>query len=166
MSLPFSIADAITEMTERLRSVSDSARLDAEILIARAIDVPRSYLYAHPEDVLDDAALERLQSTVTRRLSGEPMAYISGVKEFWSLELMVSPATLVPRAETELLVDLALRHERSRIGAREVDRLEGQVGKEARARRLDLRPRPSDALGTLPLRRAPVGEGPVEGFSR
>ena len=109
MSLPVSIEDAIAETTDRLREVSESARLDAELLIARAIDMPRSYLFAHPEDVLDDAALERLQRTVERRLSGEPMAYISGIKEFWSLELMVSPATLVPRPETELLVDLALR---------------------------------------------------------
>ena len=96
------------ETTERLRATSESARLDAELLIARAIDMPRAYLFAHPEDVLDEAAIERLEQTVVRRLSGEPMAYISGIKEFWSLELMVSPATLVPRPETELLVDLAL----------------------------------------------------------
>jgi release factor glutamine methyltransferase len=121
VSVPFSIADAIAEMTAQLSGVSESARLDAEILIARAIDMPRSYLYSHPEDVLDDAAIERLQSTVTRRLSGEPMAYISGTKEFWSLELMVSPATLVPRPETELLVDLALRCMPRRSTARVLD---------------------------------------------
>jgi release factor glutamine methyltransferase len=109
VSLPVSIEDAIAETTDRLQEVSESARLDAELLIARAIDMPRSYLFAHPEDVLDDAALERLGRTIERRLSGEPMAYISGIKEFWSLELMVNPATLVPRPETELLVDLALR---------------------------------------------------------
>lgn len=109
MSLPVSIEEAIVDATARLREVSESARLDAEILIARAIDMPRSYLFAHPEDTLDPAALERLDQTLERRLAGEPMAYISGVKEFWSLELMVSPATLVPRPETELLVDLALR---------------------------------------------------------
>lgn len=109
MSLPVSIEEAIANTTDRLQGVSESARLDAELLIARAIDMPRSYLFAHPEDVLDEAALGRLESTVTRRLAGEPMAYISGIKEFWSLELMVSPATLVPRPETELLVDLALR---------------------------------------------------------
>jgi release factor glutamine methyltransferase len=109
VSLPVSIEDAIAETTDRLREVSESARLDAELLIARAIDMPRSYLFAHPEDVLDEAAAERLERTIERRLAGEPIAYISGIKEFWSLELMVSPATLVPRPETELLVDLALR---------------------------------------------------------
>jgi len=109
VSVPVSIIDAITDATTRLGDVSDSARLDAEILVARAIDMPRSYLFAHPEDTLDDAAVSRLKGTVERRLAGEPMAYISGIKEFWSLELMVTPATLVPRPETEVLVELALR---------------------------------------------------------
>ncbi len=69
----------------------------------------RSYLFAHPEDVLDDAAFARFDALLQRRLDGEPMAYITGTREFWSHELLVSPATLVPRPETELLVDLALR---------------------------------------------------------
>lgn len=109
MSVPVSIADAVTETTSQLGVVSDTARLDAELLVARAIDMPRSYLFAHPEDTLDEAAISRLESTIERRLAGEPMAYICGVKEFWSLELMVTPATLVPRPETETVVDLALR---------------------------------------------------------
>jgi len=108
VSLPVSIADAITATTARLQEVSESARLDAEILIARAIDMPRSYLFAHPDDELDQDAVARLEDTVQRRMSGEPMAYISGFKEFWSLDLMVTPATLVPRPETEILVDRAL----------------------------------------------------------
>lgn len=95
--------------TTRLADVSDSARLDAELLLCRSIDMPRSYLFAHPEDTLDEAAFERLNLLLERRLSGEPMAYITGMREFWSMELIVSPATLVPRPETELLVDLALR---------------------------------------------------------
>jgi len=104
-----SIRSVLSQTTARLDDVSDSARLDAEILLARAIDMPRSYLFAHPEDTIDNAAIERLEKTVQQRLSGEPMAYITGIKEFWSLELMVSPATLVPRPETEILVDRALR---------------------------------------------------------
>lgn len=104
-----SIAAALVAATERLRPVSDSARLEAEILVARSIDMPRSYLFAHPEDTLDELALERLENTLSRRAAGVPMAYITGTREFWSLELQVSPATLVPRPETELLVDYALR---------------------------------------------------------
>ena len=100
---------ALKDATRRLEAASDSARLDAELLLARAIDMPRSYLFAHPEDTLDELSLERFETALARRAGGEPMAYITGVREFWSLELMVTPATLVPRPETEVLVDLALR---------------------------------------------------------
>jgi release factor glutamine methyltransferase len=95
-------------LTARLAAVSDSPRLDAEILLAQAIDVPRSYLYAHPEELPDPAAVGRLERLAARREAGEPMAYITGMREFWSLELMVTPDTLIPRPETEVLVDLAL----------------------------------------------------------
>ena len=102
--------DAILEdATRRLEAISDSARLDAELLLARAIDMPRSYLFAHPEDTLDELAAARFETALARRADGESLAYITGVREFWSLELMVTPATLVPRPETEILVDLALR---------------------------------------------------------
>ncbi|MBT8088656.1 MAG: peptide chain release factor N(5)-glutamine methyltransferase [Gammaproteobacteria bacterium] len=99
------LGDAVT----RLADASDSPRLDAELLLCHSIDLPRSYLFAHPEDVLDNTTFERFDALLRRRLDGEPMAYIMGSKEFWSHELLVSPATLVPRPETELLVDLALR---------------------------------------------------------
>ncbi len=100
---------AITDAVERLAPASDSTRLDAEILLCQTIDMPRSYLFAHPEDELDDLTIERFEALLRRRIDGEPMSYITGVKEFWSRELLVSPATLVPRPETELLVELALR---------------------------------------------------------
>lgn len=103
-----SIAAAIAAGIERLNTVSDSPRLDAELLLMRAIDVSRSYLIAHPNDELDDAALKRYQRSLERRSGGTPIAYITGTREFWSMELMVSPATLVPRPETELLVEQAL----------------------------------------------------------
>jgi len=99
------LADAVAQLLE----VSESARLDAEILLARTIDMPRSYLFAHPEDELDERSFEKFAGLLQRRAGGEPMAYIMGTKEFWSHELMVNAATLVPRPETELLVDLALR---------------------------------------------------------
>jgi release factor glutamine methyltransferase len=105
MRLDSAIADAV----ERLSRASESPRLDAEILLCRTIDMPRSYLFAHPEDELDSLTQQRFADLLERRIAGEPMAYIMGMKEFWSHELFVSPATLVPRPETELLVDLALR---------------------------------------------------------
>jgi release factor glutamine methyltransferase len=79
------------------------------MLLCQTIDMPRSYLFAHPEDELDELTRDRFEKLLRRRIDGEPMSYITGTREFWSHELMVSPATLVPRPETELLVDLALR---------------------------------------------------------
>jgi release factor glutamine methyltransferase len=103
------IDEALAEAAGRLRSSSDSPRLDAELLLAQALDVSRTYFAAHPEDVLDDDAVARYFAAIERRGRGVPLAYITGVKEFWSLELMVTPETLVPRPETELLVEIALR---------------------------------------------------------
>ena len=99
---------ALADATERLSHVSDSPRLDAEILLCRTIDMPRSYLFAHPEDELDEVTQERFEEVLQRRAEGMPMAYITGIREFWSHEFAVSPATLVPRPETEMLVNLAL----------------------------------------------------------
>lgn len=103
------IGAALADGTERLRDSSDSPMLDAELLLARAIDVPRSYLIAHPEDELDPAAVDRFFAAIDRRSSGMPLAYIKGEKEFWSMTLFVSPDTLVPRPETEVLVGRALQ---------------------------------------------------------
>jgi release factor glutamine methyltransferase len=102
------IESALREALRRLQSASESPRLDAELLLARALDVPRSYLLAHPEDTLDPAAGERFFAVIDRRAGGEPLSYITGEREFWSMKLMVSPATLVPRPETEVLVERAL----------------------------------------------------------
>ena len=102
------IDEALVKGIERLGPFSESPRLDAELLLTQALDVPRSYLFAHPEDTLDSAAVDRYFSAIDRREQGEPLAYIHGEKEFWSLTLMVSPETLVPRPETETLVQEAL----------------------------------------------------------
>jgi release factor glutamine methyltransferase len=103
------IDQVVADAARRLEAASESPRLDAEVLLARTIDMPRSYLFAHPEDELDGVTLQRFELLLSRRAGGEPMAYIMGTREFWSHELIVSPATLVPRPETELLVELALR---------------------------------------------------------
>ncbi len=102
------IESLLAMATDRLQWSSNSARLDAELLLSRALDVNRSYFFAHPEDMLDPDATQRFLSLVARRVCGEPMAYITGEREFWSMNLMVSPATLVPRPETEILVERAL----------------------------------------------------------
>jgi release factor glutamine methyltransferase len=99
---------ALATAAAKLEGVSDSPRLDAELLLARALDVPRSYLFAHPDDALDPAAGERFFSVIDKRADGVPLAYITGEKEFWSMTLHVNPNTLVPRPETEVLVEQAL----------------------------------------------------------
>jgi release factor glutamine methyltransferase len=82
--------------------------VDAALLVAHALGRPRSWLYAHGDDAVDDAALEACERLVARREAGEPVAYITGRRGFWRFDLRVTPDTLVPRPETELLVELAL----------------------------------------------------------
>jgi release factor glutamine methyltransferase len=87
-----------------------AAAIEANALLGFVLDKPQSYLYAWPERTLEAEALNIYTALVRRRAAGEPLAYITGRREFWSLDLDVSPATLVPRPETELLVERALRH--------------------------------------------------------
>ena len=109
MPAEFSIGAVLTRAAARLAEASDSPKLDAEMLLALALDVNRSYLFSHPEDELDELTLARFEDSVERRLARVPIAYLTGEREFWTLSLTVSPAVLVPRPETELLVELALR---------------------------------------------------------
>jgi len=87
---------------------SDSALLDVQILLAHVLEVNRSYFYTWPEKIIDDAQLSKFESLLARRLAGEPIAYIIGEQEFWSLPFKVSPATLIPRGDTEILVEAVL----------------------------------------------------------
>jgi release factor glutamine methyltransferase len=87
---------------------TDAARLEAEILLAACLDRPRSHLFAWPERQVEPWQQERFATLISRRASGEPIAYLLGRREFWSLPLTVTPETLIPRPETETLVTLAL----------------------------------------------------------
>lgn len=87
-----------------------SARLDAELLMAQAMGVERSYLHAHSEERLDDATRQRFEQLVARRLKREPLAYIVGHKEFYGREFAVTPDVLIPRPETERLIEFVLRN--------------------------------------------------------
>lgn len=84
------------------------ATLDAQLLLSHCIGKPRTYLYAWPEVEIDPITTTRFEALCARRLRGEPVAYLLGEREFWSLALAVSPDTLIPRPETELLVEWAL----------------------------------------------------------
>ncbi|WP_290778193.1 peptide chain release factor N(5)-glutamine methyltransferase, partial [Arenimonas sp.] len=100
------LANAIREATSRL--AGDEARLDAELLLAHALERPRSWFYAHAGDLLEPRHANAFDELVRRRERGEPVAQITGHRGFWSLDLVVTADTLIPRPETELLVELAL----------------------------------------------------------
>lgn len=84
-------------------------RLDAELLLLHVVRKPRSWLFTHADEVLDTDVQTAYAHLIERRVAGEPVAYITGHRGFWSLNLEVTPATLIPRPETELLVELALQ---------------------------------------------------------
>ncbi|MBA2073215.1 peptide chain release factor N(5)-glutamine methyltransferase [Aeromonas veronii] len=86
----------------------ESPRADADVLLCHLLGCRRSYLMTWPERELDAAQQATLQAWLTRRLNGEPIAHLVGEREFWSLPLKVSPATLIPRPDTEVLVEQAL----------------------------------------------------------
>ncbi|GAA3525280.1 peptide chain release factor N(5)-glutamine methyltransferase [Zobellella aerophila] len=100
--------DALKQQLRRRLHESESAALDTELLLCRVLGKPRSFLLTWPEFEPDEAQLVALEALVQRRLNGEPMAHILGEKEFWSLSLEVSAATLIPRPDTETLVEAAL----------------------------------------------------------
>jgi release factor glutamine methyltransferase len=101
------IASLLARSSE-LSGCSDSPRLDTELLLCHVLGKPRTYLYTWPEYRLLSAEVAGFNTLFARRVQGEPIAYLIGRREFWSLSLKVSEATLIPRPETELLVELAL----------------------------------------------------------
>jgi len=101
------IAAALRGAERALGASSDSPRLDAEVLLAHALGKPRSHLLAWPAKHLDAAAARYYTELVAARQAGQPVAYLTGEREFWSLRLEVNPATLIPRPATELLVERA-----------------------------------------------------------
>lgn len=109
------IDQTLSEATQRLtdshaarREQSDTARLDAEVLLCHVLDKPYSYLFTWPERELTPKQAGEFESILAQRIQGTPVAYITGEKEFWSLKLNVSPSVLIPRPDTERLVELAL----------------------------------------------------------
>ena len=102
------IREALQLARQRLPN-SDSPDLDAQLLLVRALDVDRVYLFAHPRRNLSLAQQKAYQAWLARRAAGEPVAYILGVASFYDIELRVNPAVLIPRPESELLLEEALR---------------------------------------------------------
>lgn len=103
MAAALTVATALRAATTRL-AASESPRLDAELLLAHSLGVSRTYLYSHPEFELDAACHAQFAALIDARARHTPLAYLTGSAEFWSLTFTVTPAVLVPRTETEVLV--------------------------------------------------------------
>jgi release factor glutamine methyltransferase len=107
ISTPLTIS-ALLKKSAELSTGSDTPRLDVEVLLSHILEKDRSFLYTWPEHQLNEQQQQCFDGYFQRRCQGEPVAHIIGQREFWSLPFKVTPATLIPRPETELLVELAL----------------------------------------------------------
>ena len=101
------ISRALADAARKLDRTSDSARLDAELLMAEALHIDRDRLILAPPD---RTVPERFWAMIERRLAGEPVAYITGRRAFWNIELHVGPGVLVPRPDSEVLIASAIAH--------------------------------------------------------
>jgi release factor glutamine methyltransferase len=109
------IRAALKEGMAQLRAAQiPSYTLAAELLLMHALERDRAWMYGHPEESLDPAAAEKFRALIARRAAGEPVQYLTGKQEFWGLEFEVTPAVLIPRPETEHVVEVAL----ARLGER------------------------------------------------
>jgi release factor glutamine methyltransferase len=130
------VEDLLRDAVDRFRAAgSESPRLDAEILLANVLGIDRTGVVAHPEAPVGDGAAERFAEAVIRREAGEPVAYVRGVREFLGLAFATDERALIPRPETELIVEMA----------------EAEL-----AHRLTVAPRPQ---GAPPIRVIDVGTG-------
>lgn len=106
--MPKRIADWLESAEQRLLLTSESPRLDAEVLLAHSLGQSRSHLRAWPEKILTVTESEQFQALVELRYQGTPVAYLLGEREFWSRSFKVNDSVLIPRPDTELIVELAL----------------------------------------------------------
>ncbi len=117
----------LPQLEEKLRSISPSPALDAQTLLAHITGKPREWLLAHPDYALSPEEQNALNEAISRLQKGEPLPYILGHWEFYGLDFLVTPAVLIPRPETELLVEHALDWLRARLGDTETNLLPPRV---------------------------------------
>lgn len=113
-----SLTRELEQIRRRLSGVSETAALDAQVLLAHVVGQPRAWVLAHPENRLTPLQEKTLQSYLDRLEKGEPLPYVLGVWEFYGMQFFVTPAVLIPRPETELLVEQGLNWLRSHPGRR------------------------------------------------
>jgi release factor glutamine methyltransferase len=122
-AIQLDVRAALKEAMARFRAANvPSHTLAAELLLMHALHRDRAWLYAHPEETLPPDAAQNFSSFIARRAAGEPTQYITGKQEFWGLEFEVTPAVLIPRPETEHIIEVALERlyaeRRERVGSR------------------------------------------------
>jgi release factor glutamine methyltransferase len=119
------VREALARGTRRLIAAAlPSATLDAEFLLLCVLDRDRAWIYTHPEELIDRGKAEAFSKLIERRIAGEPTQYLTGRQEFWGLEFEVNAAVLIPRPETEHLIEVALERlgpERRKAALRIVD---------------------------------------------
>ena len=129
----------VSQWTTKLEGVGiDTARLDVEILVSELLDVERFRLTAYPDEEISDEDILRLNRALKRREKREPVAYILGMKEFYSLDFIVNKNVLIPRPETELLVDMAIYHGKNGGRALDIGTGSGAIAVSLKYNRRDL----------------------------
>src|SRR5579863_10064638 len=113
MTAALNVTTLLAQSHESLRGpgapdITPPLRLDVQLLLAHVLGIERWHLIAHPERSVSPAEAAHFHALLARRASGEPLAYLTGRREFWSLDFAVTPDVLVPRPETELLIERAL----------------------------------------------------------
>ena len=103
------IKNIMSDLSVKLSKVSSSPDLDGEILLMKALRVSRAYLYTYTDKVISESKKKLLEELVNRRMNKEPIAYILGKKEFWSRDFYINRHTLIPRPESEMLVELIIQ---------------------------------------------------------
>jgi release factor glutamine methyltransferase len=105
------VRDAVRDGTAKLETAKiPSARLDTELIISFILGQDRSWILAHDDNELDELQLEQFHSLLTRRFNREPLVHITGNREFYALDMAITPAVLTPRIETEVMVDWAIKY--------------------------------------------------------
>ena len=115
------LGEILADAKQRIRPVSGSASLDAQLLIAEVLDANRAHVIAHPEKVLTSKQADQIEQWVVRREQGEPIAYILGRRAFYDRDFMVTSDVLIPRPETEHLLEIALEFAETRTTLVAVD---------------------------------------------
>lgn len=120
-TMTMTVRTLLNEATSQLAGISESARLEAQLLLGELLGWSRAALLAHPEEPVPPAVAERFHALVARRATGEPVAYILGRRDFYGREFLVDRRVLIPRPETELLVERAVELLRPRPAPRAAD---------------------------------------------